>query len=209
MINIFFIKKNIMIKLLYLLIAVFLFSCTKDNQEFRQEKDLKNQKEINFIKENCIKYGNNHQLSPCIIRAKKAFRCLSSTDEYLEKMSAKSKIACRKESNKQFPFSENDQPNNKKEFLLEEDDIDIIQDNIDYFLATGKIHFFRYDEETKKYQISDEENIEENYQDRFSTYYSRNEFIKKCQKNFDDRYDLFKKRYVEKCYKILNKPLEN
>lgn len=46
-----------MIKILLLTIIILFLSC-QHNQEFRMEGDLKNQSEINFIKNNCQKYNS-------------------------------------------------------------------------------------------------------------------------------------------------------
>jgi len=193
-----------MIKILFSLIAIILFiSCGQYQPQFRVDNNVKNQKEINFIKNNCSKYSGK-KLSSCIQKSKESFKCLQNTEEYLKKMHLQSKIECRKESNRQFPYLQNYQAKEDKNYQLQEEDFDIIQDNIDYFLAADKISFYKYDDKKKKYITEEKGKIKDNYQGRFTTHYSRNEFIKKCQKNFDDRGDLFKETYIKKCYKILS-----
>jgi hypothetical protein len=184
-----------------LIFIIFFSSCSTDYPIFRVEKDVKNQKEINFIQENCKKYQDNQNLSPCIKKAKKSFRCLEKTDDYLKNLKLQSNISCRAESNKQFPYNAMPEIEEDK-FQLQEEDYDLIQENIDFFLESDQIFFRRYNPDSNKYEENITRKSKNNHKERFTTYYSRNEFVNKCQKNFDHRKELFKDKYIKKCYSL-------
>tara|TARA_Y100000389_G_scaffold202536_1_gene248098 strand:+ start:6716 stop:7303 length:588 start_codon:yes stop_codon:yes gene_type:complete len=190
-------------KILFPTIIFLIISCQPHNQDLRMGENIKNQKEIDFIKNKCQKY-QQATLPSCIKKAKSSFRCLNSIEQYLEKINLQGKIECRKEANIQFPYSSQYKEEEKNDFELKEEDLDIIQDNIDYFLATDKIYIYRYNKDKKN--NNKPEVLENNYKNRFDTFYSRSQFIKKCQNNFDDREDIFKQKYVEKCHNILDLP---
>jgi hypothetical protein len=200
--NYFHLKMVNIAKYFYLIFIIIYSSCSTDYPQFRVEKDIKNQKEINFIQENCKKYQNNQNLSSCIKKAKKSFQCLEKIDYYLKNLKLQSNISCRSESNKRFPYNATPKIEEEK-FQLTQEDYDLIQENIDIFLARDQIFFRRYNPESKKYEGSATKKTDNNHKERFTTHYSRNEFIHKCQKNFDDRKELFKDKYIKKCYSIL------
>ena len=190
-----------MIKILLLTIIILFLSC-QHNQEFRMEGDLKNQSEINFIKNNCQKYNSHNKLPICVKQSKASFHCLSAVDQYLEMINLQGKIECRKEANRQFPYTTQYQQEESEDFELKEEDFEIIQENIDYFLASDKIYIYHYNKNRKKEETSAK--IDDTYKNRFDTYYSRNQFIEKCQQNFDDREDIFKNRYIKECNSMLD-----
>ena len=194
-------------KILFLPIIIFLLSCGPD-QKFRFEKDLNNQKEIDFIKKHCQKYNNPNQLSICVKKSKKSFHCLTSVDSYLEKMYLQAKIECRKESHRQFSYSQSEPEEKEEKSTLREEDIKIIYDNIDHFLQTNEIIIPRY-EQKKKENKGGKSGSSNSYKNRSSIYYSRTKFVEKCQENFNERKDVVSERYLERCHKILQEPLKN
>lgn len=195
-------KMDNIAKYFYLVFIIIFSSCSTNYSQFRVEKDSKNHKEINFIQENCKKYHNNQNLSSCIKKAKKSFQCLEKIDNYLKNLKLQSNISCRAESNRQFSYNAIPEIEEKK-FQLQEEDYDLIQENIDVFLANDQIFLRRYNPESKKYEKNITKKTNNNYKERFTTYYSRNEFFNKCQKNFDDKKEIFTAKYIKKCYSLI------
>ena len=189
-----------MFRFISLAIIIFFTSCAPEPVFFRPVTNEKNQKEIDFIKNRCNKYDDFSFLTKCVNETKDIMRCASKVDEYIKKIQIQGKIECRKAANAQFPYLEKQEI--KEEEKLQEEDLEIIYENMNYFLEQNAINIFRYQQEQKKEKTID------NSKERFIIYSSRNKFMKQCEQNIYDKEGIFRQKYLDNCQKDLQ-PLEN